>query len=183
MYPDEITLHESCDGSILKLTWPAYQPVTNTQHGSSCVQWTVIGDDLIFPSDFHEKVSMAISHSLPFHVYILLERGTYDTPPNGCLSISRALYTRPLSLPRTVVRYYRNYVEDGYQRDYPWVCYHCLEKENKKKERENEAKSEVKKIGFLSRGKEIFFCYYIRLKLIERCLVELFIRKFFYRDI
>lgn len=82
-----------------------------------------------------------------------------------------------------MVRYYRNYVEHGYQRDYPWVCYHCLEKENKKKERENEAKSEVKKIGFFSRGKEIFFCYYIRLILIERCLVEVFIRKFFYRDI
>lgn len=57
-----------------------------------------------------------------------------------------------------------------------------LKKKTKKKERENEAKSEVKKIGF-SRGKEIFFCYYIRLELIERCLVELFIRKFFYRDI
>lgn len=58
-----------------------------------------------------------------------------------------------------------------------------LKKKTKKKERENEAKSEVKKIGFFSRGKEIFFCYYIRLKLIEKCLVELFIRKFFCRDI
>lgn len=90
---------ESCDGSILKLTWPAYQPITNTRliavyNGRSSRRPH-------FPFEFPRKSgingNISLLPSLPQRVYsvLLLERGTHDITPNGCcLSITRALYTR-----------------------------------------------------------------------------------------
>lgn len=111
-----------------------------------------------FPFEFPRKsINGNISlPSLPQRIYILSGRGMYDIT-NGCLSISRTLYTRPLSLLRTVVRYYRNYSScrgAGYQRDYPWVCYHCLEKQRRKENGESWEDS------FLKRKEDSFLLLY-----------------------